>query len=146
MELSNSTLEFLQAMASLNSPIERFVLEHGRPFPEPSANDPHLPTPTTARQCYRNAYMMAEHTGLVYCEGFARNILPVPHAWVWDPETNRTYDPTWELRGTEYFGVAFDWNYVERTGKARGMYGVLDNLEQGQPLFMGHHTDFKYTE
>lgn len=89
--------------------------------------------------CFMNAYQLAEmRDDLIYVEGYAvAKGLPIAfiHAWCIDRDNN-VIDPTWG-EGDSYFGIPLDLNYVRRIILARGMYGVLDNMEQGFPALRG---------
>lgn len=125
---------------------EQFVMVHGRKYELPT-----LP-PQFRRgekgSCFRNAYYLADtDRSLRYVEGFAslRNgrypmVCPGLHAWCVTEEGN-VLDPTWD-NGIEYFGVAFDWEYVIRTISDRGRFGVIDNWDAQFPLFRGEDTEF----
>jgi len=89
--------------------------------------------------CFMNAYQLAEmRKDLIYVEGYAvAKGLPIAfiHAWCIDRNDN-VIDPTWG-EGDSYFGIPLDLDYVRHTILARGMYGVLDNMEQGFPALRG---------
>lgn len=100
--------------------------------------------PRTKRECFRNAWILAEWFDLIYVEGYANSIIPVIHAWCVDEELN-VYDPTWDdPEKASYFGVLFSNRYVGNTIFERCKYGVLDNFEMRYPLLTGIHNDFKY--
>ena len=82
--------------------------------------------------------------GLVYVEGYVLTpkFLPILHAWNTD-ESGCAFDCTLDPatgEASEYFGVAFQTDYVTRTKEARtkkagrGCYGVLDNWQEAYPL------------
>jgi hypothetical protein len=78
---------------------------------------------------------------LVYVEGFACGVIPVPHAWCADQNGN-VVDPTWcgagslyAKLGTEYHGVAFDIEFVRECKTKSGIFGVLENWKLDFSLF-----------
>jgi hypothetical protein len=95
-----------------------------------------------AKECFMNAYRLAEGSDLIYVEGYATSVIPVLHAWVLDPRPNdsgKIIETTWENPGEEYFGVAMPMDYVRKVLLARKFYGVLDCYEIGFPLLTGEH-------
>lgn len=114
--------------------LARLILAHGRDFvPGPEATV----LAGRAGECYRNAFRLAEHAGLVYCEGYAAGQLgmPVPHGWCADPATGLAIDPTWrQAEGRSYFGIPFDLNYVRAYSLERGSWGILIDGQRGYPI------------
>jgi hypothetical protein len=103
---------------------------------------PYRPLPETVprgqpRQCFANAQELALlGEGYTYCEGFAIGVIPTHHGWCIDEE-GYVVDPTWE-DGTEYWGVAFDREFVSRAVVAREMWGsLLDDLKYGWLIMKG---------
>lgn len=140
-----STLEYLQVLASMDSPIEKFVLEHGSPLGAPVALSQYGIERKLLNDCFKSAHFTALSKGLVYCEGFAKNLVPVHHAWCIDPLTLETVDPTWEQDGSEYFGVMFNYAYQVMSRNRHENYSLLDNLNS--PLSVVHNPgmyDFKW--
>jgi len=124
--------------------IEEFVLKNGKEFT--SQNGEKLKR-GRMKQCFKNAYHLAEDFNLIYVEGYASFMglgFPVLHAWCVGKDGN-VYDPTWK-NGGEYFGVPFDLMYVRKIILRRERFGVIDNVEMGFPLLAGKDTDFKNTE
>jgi hypothetical protein len=113
-----------------------FVLAHGRRFGW--APLPQKLKRGDSKECFKNA-LNATKKDLVYVEGFV--LLPgfpaLVHAWNTDDSghaIDRTYAPE-VAQASEYFGVAFETEYVVQTKKARrGEYGVLENHQEMFPL------------
>jgi 2'-5' RNA ligase len=95
--------------------------------------------------CFGNALDVARaHRDLIYVEGYAnpKGLFPLKHAWVVDGN-GTVYDVTWSEPGTEYYGIAFDvdWlsNYVARSGYTSVFgtdfihEGLLEILKEGLP-------------
>jgi hypothetical protein len=80
------------------------------------------------KMCYLNAYQLAaENPGLAYMEGVATTgILPVNHAWCWDPNNGQVYDPTWQ-DGIGYWGVGIKLPYVSKVMEQTEMTSALWN-------------------
>jgi hypothetical protein len=122
-----------------------FILQNGQEcFPQEFNFELYPHVPRTKRECFRNAYHLAEMHDLIYVEGIANDIIPVQHAWCVDINCN-VIDPTWDHPETcSYFGVLFDLSFVSKTIFKRRMFGVIDNVEHRFPLLTGKHLDFKY--
>lgn len=152
MEPTRSILrEYLAIMASLVSgvggrggsayvSIADFVLREGTAY-EAAAYDADRwgdeTLWTMPRQCFRNALTLVSwrQSELVYVEGYALHMIPVPHAWTVERATRRVVDPTWgDTPGTEYLGIPFRFEVVDEMTDARGKYGVLDDWEHDWPL------------
>jgi len=111
--------------------IEDFVLKNGLMFTGRQMEV----TKGRIKECYCNAWHLADGRRLVYVEGFAVGVIPVMHAWCVDEKGN-IYDPTWE-DGREYFGVPFDLAYVTKVIFKKKTFGVLDHWEDCYPLLRG---------
>lgn len=112
---------------------EDFALREGKgyiPGPRPARFRRGLP-----KHCFRNAAELAAKKGLVYVEGFAASVIPVPHAWNVKPGSDKVIDVTWETPGSAYWGVAFDFPYVLKCLKKSG--SVLQNWRDDYKLFRG---------
>lgn len=80
-----------------------------------------------AKECYSNAWHLAERTGLQYVEGLAMPDfmdIPIEHAWCVDDKGN-VYDNTWPKPGRVYYGVPFDDNFVRQVLVETGTFGVI---------------------
>lgn len=108
------------------------------------------------KECYSNTtHLLADQdfTGsndLIYCEGYAVNIIPCHHAWAITHDTT-VVDLTW-LKPQEcvYIGVPFSFKFVKETLASTGMYGIMENFLEGFPLLTGKarpehflHEDFR---
>jgi hypothetical protein len=74
--------------------------------------------------CFDNAYQYAAKYKLKYCEGYACNGMPGEHAWC-VKRGKIVVDPTWGLRGSDYFGYIVDLDSVYRLRSATGVPGVF---------------------
>ena len=106
--------------------VDHFVLTHGREWgPRIAVPDG---APSTDKECFNNAASMVldgRYKGLTYVEGYATAMLPLHHAWVVDVD-GQVIDPTWDDHpDAEYFGVAFDVEYVRREVLRTETWGVL---------------------
>lgn len=124
-----------------------FILKNGKECnPQPFNEELFPGTPNQKKECFRNAWVLSDLHDLIYVEGIANKIIPMMHAWCVDEDLN-VYDPTWDdPQECTYFGVLFNPVYVAKTIFKRGLYGVIDNLEQKFPLITGKDTDFKYAK
>jgi len=125
-----NTKEYL-AFTAQHSPIDRFVLKHGRPFEiGPKTYEGKR---MEAGLCFMNATLMAiDNSKLKYVEGYACvHGVALQHAWVVD-ENGFIIDPTWSETNPEkrihsdYFGVEFSTRYLKRATLLNGYYGLLD--------------------
>lgn len=119
------------------SSYEELVLDLGV-----SSTDARLEVSGPIKHCYMNAFMAAvENEGWSYVEGYAHNIIPVPHAWCLD-EKGIVVETTWESVGTEYYGVPLSLDWVMRVAAEVGYWGIFTNdykrdlvlLREGIPL------------
>lgn len=108
--------------------LEEFVLEHGQQF--------RVGRPTRSirrgktKECYRNTWnLIPDHDDLTYVEGIGFNHefgLGFVHAWAVDTEGN-VIDPTWGYHPkTEYFGIPFDWQFVNQIIGDTEVFGLLE--------------------
>lgn len=127
---------------------EEFVLKNGRYF------NKYMPRPKWVKkgiikECFRNCFNVAgvHRDRVIYCEGYAvGSMIPVHHAWLVTHD-GTVIDPTWHDRGisnekTQYFGIAFDWQFVLETAMRTKYYGVIDNWHEGFPLLKSETTEF----
>jgi hypothetical protein len=148
-------LEYLKAMVEMRSKLmpkpkgwkytsaEEFVLKNGRPFkPAPLPENVYR---GTIKECYRNALVLAmeNRKEYSYCEGFATaGIVPVLHAFCVN-KRGEVVDPTWGNDGIDYFGVPFDWKFIDEQIKEIRYYGFLDDWRRHWPLLRGEISNFK---
>ena len=123
--------------------LEEFVLKNGQEY---TKRKKVVTESGNKKECFKNAYDLAQEKGLTYVEGYAttetETLLELSlHAWCIDSQ-GTVYDPTW-AEADEYFGVAFDMDYVTQTIYHSKHYGVIDNPEGGFPLLTGEHKMFK---
>lgn len=106
------------------------------------------------RGCFGNAQRLVLNDAtmsLCYAEGYAASVnvvgFPVHHGWA--TINGKVIDPTWDERGTDYFGVHFlraeflavalsgkrpsGGNMVSRGGKRGALWSVIDNYEDQWP-------------
>jgi hypothetical protein len=126
--------------------VEKFILENGRYFkPAPlPRNIPH----GDIHSCFENAFLLAvkNKTKYFYCEGYATTgLLPTLHAWGVTAD-GKVIDPTWCPDGSnekmEYFGIAFDWDYITKQFKSMKHFGLINDAKRKWPLLRGEK-DFR---
>ena len=128
----------------------QFILDYGWWYePAPLPDGVEVGTP---QQCHTNAHELAmEHSGLIYCEGFALfkdGGLRTLHAWVTDGE-GRAFDNTWERPGLAYAGVPFKEMFVTMTNvKNHATISLLDDWQNEYSLRgeLGNQPDKWYEE
>ena len=105
---------------------EALVLAEGTSWDDPDSIT--LDINGELKDCYQNSLHYAIENGLLYCEGYAQgSIIPVMHAWVYDPDNDKVIETTWRDPGSEYYGVAMDPWEAGRAMVANGYYGLLAN-------------------
>lgn len=107
---------------------EAMVLAEGREF---TTN----PRPKGVRQrkmkeCYSNCFHFCWDRDTVdryvYCEGYAINMIPTLHAWVFDTETGELIDPTWKQQETNvYYGIEFPFMFAVGRCLKTETYGLI---------------------
>ncbi|VVB53357.1 Uncharacterised protein [uncultured archaeon] len=123
--------------------LEDFVLQNGKSFVPKER--PFSVSRLPLGKCFQNAFkVFMKHPEWSYVEGFAIStdaMLPIPfqHAWLVDEQGN-VIDPTWNPVGTEYFGVAFDRQFVMKTAIDRKHFGIMEDYQQGYPVLRGIFT------
>jgi hypothetical protein len=79
-------------------------------------------------ECYANAGRIAlMEDEWTYVEGlaFLPGLIPMSHAWLVN-DAGEIWDPTWEYEAeTEYFGVAFNTEYLRKTIMETEYWGLL---------------------
>lgn len=112
--------------------IESFLLDRGSYFPRWTEPNEHM----EMKQCYPNCAQYALRHDLLYCEGIASSVIPVNHAWCYDPDTRLVHDPTWwpldhhhdgKHDAPTYYGVAIGaadlWDHIAATDH----YSIFDS-------------------
>lgn len=121
--------------------LEEFVLLNGTSYTNKMSRPKWVPK-GAIKECFSNCFnaIIRHPNKLVYCEGYATALIPVHHAWLlYD---GKIIDPTWDAQkidAVEYFGIAFNYEYVVQTAINTGYYSVLDNFAQHHPLIKGEH-------
>lgn len=119
----------IAGMMGVNMSISyRLALAHGRSM---SAKDSAYTGRGELGVCFKNAVdLCLEDPQLYYCEGWALKpgLIPLEHAWAYDPEDDRVIDPTWQELDTEYFGMVFVPDAAIQLMVKQGVYGLLGNL------------------
>lgn len=103
---------------------EEVVLELGRSWE--LGREESIPSRGERKLCFMNAFQLAQrYADLTYVEGFAQSVWPMLHAWVIDAN-GHVIDPTWDYQPErEYFGIAFDIDWVTAHIVETGVYGIL---------------------
>lgn len=137
MSAAPTAQHYLQSILRLfpegGRPVEQYLVEHGRAFPE-RAGWPRGVRWGTPKECFRNAFLLAERyraRGWRYCEGIGVNYIPCMHAWVLDSD-GQVVDNTWKERAggpREYFGVALSLDLVRTVMLQTHHWGVIYTLE-----------------
>lgn len=112
-----------------------FMLQYGRSY----TIGPHtyLGPRDEPKACFKNATHLAIFDSrLTYVEGYMDMYgVPIQHAWLSDAD-GFVIDPTIrnndDNRISEYFGVPFITDYVEKACMANGIYGILDYFYAGK--------------
>lgn len=85
-------------------------------------------SPGPAKGCFRTSLIAATTTARTYVEGYAINRVPcIHHAWVHDPATGTSYEPTWRDDGTPtaYTGLPLSTPFVFGLAADSGVAGVF---------------------
>ncbi|MBD6620543.1 hypothetical protein FNW02_33410 [Komarekiella sp. 'clone 1'] len=109
---------------------QRLVLEYGQPF----ITKVKSPFKGQPKSCFENCLKgLLRYPNLNYCEGFAisDNVdIAVSHAWLVN-NNGELIDPTWgvgkRFKGSTYFGVVFNDDFVREIAQKTKCYGILDN-------------------
>lgn len=111
--------------------ISEFIYKNGEMF-QPNSFPKNLRR-GNMKECYRNATLLViGHPQYSYVEGYAMNIIPTMHAWCIDKK-GKVIDPTWN-DGKEYFGVAFNRDFLFKSITKAKRYGLIDSWQEGWPL------------
>ena len=137
-------LETVAALENQGQGVCAFVLAHGKPW-IPASFEEVSPVQFkgTPKRCFANSQQLLlrlqkKGFDFQYVEGFAlsRNVpfLPIHHAWLVDQD-GRVLDPTWdESELHQYFGVAFESDFIIQTIRRCGHISVVDNFQERWPL------------
>lgn len=113
----------------------RLVVEYGTPFACDNT-DAGLAAAGLARgqrrECAQNSWRAMAGHGLVYVEGYGRNLIPGTwHAWNHDPVGCRSFDLTWRPdhdTTPAWLGIPFTTAAVMATSSRTGRYGLLSEV------------------
>jgi hypothetical protein len=121
----NSCEGYLKSLQEMGILVGDFYLLLGRSW-KAAGHRPPKYRPGAKKQCYRNAFNLAQDYGLTYCEGFAYppGLIPVHHAWCVD-DSGHVIDPTWDNADSEYFGIALRLDYVLSYLEKHQIWGLL---------------------
>lgn len=108
---------------------QALVLEYGQPFTKKFKS----PFKGKIKSCFENCFQaLLKYPKFHYCEGFAIDDelpLAVSHAWLIN-EKGEAIDPTWigeQYKGSVYFGVVFNTEFVFEFARKVKHYGILDS-------------------
>ncbi len=108
---------------------QALVLEYGQPFTKKVKS----PFKGKIKSCFENCFQaLFKYPKFQYCEGFAIDDelpLAVSHAWLIN-EKGEAIDPTWigeQYKGSVYFGVVFNTQFVFEFARKIKHYGILDS-------------------
>jgi hypothetical protein len=108
---------------------QRLVLDYGKPF----VTQVKSPFKGERKACFKNCYKaLWDYPQLSYCEGFAIDDdlnLAISHAWLVN-DSLEVIDPTWigkRFKGSTYFGVIFNRQFVMEMAEKTRSYGILDS-------------------
>jgi hypothetical protein len=140
LEFGRDAARKLNALPEGYTGICDFILQHGQQF-EPG-DLPEDIAPGPAGMCFHNAAIIALHSPLVYCEGYATGIIPVLHAWLVDPiSPTLAIDPTWTGRrgrvpmGTDYYGLTIKRSFLNKhILRSREWGSILDDWRHHWPI------------
>jgi hypothetical protein len=112
----------------MQSDLPKFLLKYGKEYVA-DANT-YKGSRATPKNCYGNCTHIAmDCRDLAYVEGYVSVYgVPIQHAWLTNAKGN-LIDPTLVDggdRANNYFGVAFDTDYLYRANKKNKYYGLLD--------------------
>ncbi|WP_414755915.1 hypothetical protein [Anabaena sp. CCY 9910] len=109
--------------------IQSLILANGKSF-EKQVKSPFKGQP---KSCFENCLKaLINFSRLNYCEGFAIGddiSIAVSHAWLVN-SNGEVIDPTWigkNFKGSTYFGVVFNNDFVIEIAQKIKCYGILDN-------------------
>ncbi len=121
--------------------IESLILAYGRPFIKKVKSS----FKAEPKSCFKNCFQaLWKYQNFSYCEGYATDDelpLALSHAWLVN-EKGEVIDPTWvgkQHKGSTYFGVVFNREYVMEMAEKLRCYGILDNdyMNEHQLLHQG---------
>jgi hypothetical protein len=111
--------------------MEDFVLQNGKQWPIGTAKLKLGP----AGSCFQTAanYALRWPARYIYCEGFARGIIPFNHAWLLDTG-GRVIETVWRDGGVDYFGIAVRYDYLSKALQRQKFYGLIDQPHLKWPM------------
>ena len=135
--------------------IYHFVLECGRHYKIRESYPEELrKIPFMAGRCFANSQELIRSfpaIDLTYVEGYASVeeegeciIISGLHAWLLDGD-QKVIDPTFPDEGIEYYGVPFNWDYVEEVTSQQPGASVI-NQSPGFPLLAGTASGWRLAE
>lgn len=117
---------------------QKLVLDYGQPFLKKVKS----PFKGELKSCFENCYnVLWEYPQLSYCEGFAIDDaldLAVCHAWLVN-DSLEVIDPTWigkKFKGSTYFGIIFNTEFVREMAEKNRCYGILDSAYINRNLLL----------
>ncbi|GBG14820.1 pilus assembly protein PilM [Novimethylophilus kurashikiensis] len=122
--MSNVLESYIQQFAKLTGGYYEFISTYGRAWtPKPNPDWLKL---GRAKMCYENAGRIAlQREDLIYVEGVALRLIPVPHAWLVTLDGD-VIDPTWQSPETcQYFGLAFKRDYLAQNILTTETWGIM---------------------
>lgn len=97
------------------------------------------------KQCFKNAYEYSiRNEGVIYMEGFANFIMPVHHAWCYDPKEDIIIETTWKSPGDEYVGIPCNTYWLQSQMMKYKVYGAFHTQHLKQQINLISEQTFDY--